>query len=160
VFDEPSPTAEQVDFDRDELLAQTTPEVSGRIDNDEDLGEEFAATDPNITLPSSDPSAVSGFDRLDPSSSGSDLFGDATVVDVNLLAEAGASAINLINPESGPEEEAESMSSIFSKPGIQPSDGGRVDLDSIPMIGTSGERTDVPGDRCRAGVQHLRRGGG
>src|SRR5579883_730571 len=143
VFDEDfiPPAEDQIAFDGGEGAA-VNPEVSGRIRiEDDDLGGDFVSTDPNISLPG-DPSSLSGFNRVDPENSGSDLFGDATVVDVNLLAEAGATGVDLTDPDAGPDDDPESMSSIFSRPGYQPSDGGRVDMDAIPLIGGAEERTE------------------
>lgn len=153
LFDEPSRVTDRVEFE-DDRSAVAHPEVSGRIPvgDEDDADEEFIPTDPNLTLPSDDPAGVSGFDRVDKDSSGSDLFGDATIVDVNLLAEAGMSGINLLDPDADPgEADAESASSIFSKTGYEPSDGGRVDMDAIPLMEGGDERTESMFDPGEAG---------
>ncbi len=80
--------------------------------------------------------------------SGSNLLGDRTITDMELFDDlpAGQSGINLSDPE-GDSAEDEAKSSIFGK--IEDSqasggrDGGRVDLDQIPLMGSSDDRTDA-----------------
>ncbi len=80
--------------------------------------------------------------------SGSNLLGDRTVTDLELFDDlpTGQSGINLSDPE-GDSAEDEANSSIFGK--IDDSqasggrDAGRVDLDQIPLMGSSDDRTDA-----------------
>jgi hypothetical protein len=147
VFDEPSRVTDRVEYVDDRSAVQL-PDVTGHIplEEDDERDEEFVQTEHNIELHSDAAGAISGFDHVDKENSGSDLFGDATVVDVNLMSQAGGgSGINLLDPDALPDADA-SLSSIFSSKAEkqQASDGGRVDLDSIPMTGGTGaERTDA-----------------
>ncbi len=80
--------------------------------------------------------------------SGSNLLGDRTITDLELFDDlpTGQSGINLSDPE-GDSIEDEANSSIFGK--IDDSqasggrDAGRVDLDQIPLMGSSDDRTDA-----------------
>ncbi len=80
--------------------------------------------------------------------SGSNLLGDRTITDLELFDDlpTGQSGINLSDPE-GDSVEDEANSSIFGK--IDDSqasggrDAGRVDLDQIPLMGSSDDRTDA-----------------
>ena len=80
--------------------------------------------------------------------SGSNLLGDRTVTDMELFDElpTGQSGINLSDPE-GDSVEDEAKSSIFGKIDDSQSSGGRdagrVDLDQIPLMGSSDDRTDA-----------------
>ncbi len=80
--------------------------------------------------------------------SGSNLLGDRTITDMELFDDlpTGQSGINLSDPE-GDSAEDEAKSSIFGKIDDSQSSGGRdagrVDLDQIPLMGSSDDRTDA-----------------
>lgn len=80
--------------------------------------------------------------------SGSNLLGDRTITDMELFDDlpTGQSGINLSDPE-GDSAEDEARSSIFGKINDSQASGGRdaghVDLDQIPLMGSSDDRTDA-----------------
>lgn len=140
VFTEPQLKSEGIDFD---LLASGahSAEHSSLLDrdDDDDNDQEFIRTEPSISLSDDDFDKVSGFDEVDKDQSGSDLFGDATIVDMNLLAQGQDDRdISFLDPDDRMSAEDSSISSIFTKGAKQNgSDGGNVDMDSIPMMESS-----------------------
>lgn len=123
--------------------SKATDKVKPR-DDEPPADEEFERTEPNIDLDSGDAHG-SVFEReLPKGESDSDLFGDHTVADLDLLGN-GPSGVNILDPEAEATQDSGHLSSIFGKgvTGNQPSDGGRVDLDRIPHQGYGADRTEA-----------------
>ncbi len=83
--------------------------------------------------------------------SDSNLLGDRTLVDAGLLGPS--SSVNLADPNAlsrHPTADSGQASSIFNKPD-QASAGGKIDLDSIPLMGSSDDGT-MPLDSSHSAV--------
>lgn len=163
VFDTTTRRTDRVEYEESpEALAAA--EITGRVDIEDDGTE--AKTDAELDLmdqdsgnhlfgpfaatgDSSDGAARSGaqrpdFNETEPGQSGSNLFGDQTILDMDLQASdvLGHSGVNLLDPDTDAEASGP-RSSIFSKL-EQASDGGgggRVDIEEIPLMASSDEGT-------------------
>ncbi|MGL4420818.1 MAG: hypothetical protein ACRCZF_09160 [Gemmataceae bacterium] len=153
----------QIEFDMP--LNVGSAEVTGSaqlVDIPESLEDSSLRTQPSLPkspIPGTSlPAKIEGFEddypdfsETDREASGSNLFGDPGLLEIDLGGDADdgidVSGVDLMEPMDMPETNLSgTRSSIFTKPRgeLRPAEdlGGRVDFEQIPIMGSSDERTE------------------
>jgi hypothetical protein len=145
VFEKPTDDSEEIDIGGDPQSGD--PGLTERHASDDDWENEVTRTEHNIALPTeNDTGRVSGFDQLQQGESDSDLFGDATIVDMSLVPDAADSAIDLHDPKPPADDDEAGLSSIFSG-GDEPAITEQTDADV-----SASPRATLPGSPSTFGT--------